>query len=84
MLRTYIYDESVGAIAVGEKFICTGCWEGKVYVRENHKKFAVANTIDLNSSVQSSESIWVVEMAFLNCEVLMVTTMRHGIFFVSL
>jgi len=85
-IATYKHDGCVGSLAIHKDFICTGSWEGKINYKCKNGKYLLgdAKEIDLNSYTTDNELIIVVELTFLTRDVLMITTLKTGVFLVSL
>jgi len=81
---TFRYDGFIGAVVISEQYICTGCWEGTIVVREKGEALCKLKEIDLKPYSMDNEPISIVGLVFLARNVLMVTTTNSGVFFVSL
>jgi len=90
-LGTLIHDTPVTCVAATSKLIVTGCRDGKLYIYKNttgedvERPYLHVSTVDVRGlSFAESSPGWLVSLTFINLDVVMVTTLTGGIYFVSL
>jgi len=74
----------VNCVRINESVIVTGCDGGKISVRENDPQFKLISSIDLTQFLPTDCDITIRDISFVSDDIIMATTWRNGIFFVSI